>query len=98
MFFHDKGLNNRDRLEELIKLLLRLCRKHNVPITQGVSFGFAVTRVSASSALAESCDPFLRFSMGEESEAEMSLLCATVVQAIERFLGASPDGPFDLRS
>jgi threonine dehydratase len=55
-------------------------------LTNGVSFGFGVTRISASSAMAENSDPFLRFSIGEESESEMQQLCHVVIEAVRSFL------------
>lgn len=86
LLFTESGLNNRDRLEEFISLLLRLCREDDVPLTNGVSFGFGVTRVSASSAMAESSDPFLRLSIGEESEGEMEHLSRVIIKALRIFL------------
>jgi hypothetical protein len=82
LFFKEEGFNNRDRLEGFIELLLRESREHGVALTKGVSFGFGVTRVSAASAMAENSDPFLRFSVGEESVEEMERLCQAVVRSL----------------
>jgi threonine dehydratase/cystathionine beta-lyase/cystathionine gamma-synthase len=86
--FLDRGLNNRDSLEALMELLLRRCRDEDLPLVKGVSFGFATTRVSASAAMAESVDPFLRFAVGEETEDEMSRLAAAIAGELEGFLTA----------
>jgi threonine dehydratase len=77
--------NSRASLGQFIEILLAECRARGVPITTGVSFGFAVTRVSAASALAEGTDPFLRFSAGEESREEMDALCECIQSACITF-------------
>lgn len=76
--FCDLERNNRASLELYIEMLLAACRTRGVPLTRGVSFGFGVTRVSAASAMAETTDPFLRFSAGEETEEEMQALCECI--------------------
>jgi len=91
--FLDHGLNNRDKLEALMELLLRRCRNEDLPLVKGVSFGFATTRVSASAAMAESADPFLRFAVGEETEDEMSRLAAAIASELEGFLALGASGP-----
>ncbi|EOS95369.1 cystathionine gamma-synthase, partial [Erwinia tracheiphila PSU-1] len=80
--FSEPGLNNRHCLEGLIELIINSCRSAGVSITKGVSFGFGVTRISAAAAIAESTDPFLRFSMGEETSEQMEQLVACVTQSI----------------
>ena len=76
--FAEFDRNGRASLERFIGMLVAECRHRNVPITTGVSFGFAVTRISAASAMAEGTDPFLRFSAGEESPEEMNALCECI--------------------
>lgn len=84
--FSEPGLNNRHCLEGLIELIINSCRTAGVSITKGVSFGFGVTRISAAAAIAESTDPFLRFSMGEETSEQLEQLVACVTQSIYTFL------------
>ncbi|OLK67870.1 cystathionine gamma-synthase [Xanthomonas oryzae pv. oryzae] len=87
--FSEPGLNNRHCLEGLIELIINSCRTAGVSITKGVSFGFGVTRISAAAAMAESTDPFLRFSMGEETSEQLEQLeqlVACVTQSIYTFL------------
>ena len=84
--FSDPGLNNRHCLESLIEILISSCRGEGVAITKGVSFGFGVTRISAAAAIAESTDPFLRFSMGEETNEQLEQLVTCVIQSINVFL------------
>jgi len=86
VLFGNPGLNNRARLEALIELLLQECRATGVPITKGVSFGFNVTRMSASAAMAEESDPFLRFSAGQESPEEVERLCIALIRGLRSFL------------
>jgi threonine dehydratase len=81
----EEGLNNRACLDYLIELILKECAAQGVSITKGVSFGFSTTRISAAAAMAQSRPPFLRFSIGEESEKEMRALCQAVTRAFERF-------------
>ncbi|URQ80160.1 hypothetical protein [Xanthomonas oryzae] len=73
----------------MIELIINSCRTAGVSITKGVSFGFGVTRISAAAAIAESTDPFLRFSMGEETSEQLEQLeqlVACVTQSIYTFL------------
>ena len=84
--FAERGLNNRDELERLIELFLRGCREQRLRLTKGVSFGFATTRVSASAAMAESTDPFLRFAVGEEGLVEMTRLADVLAASLRAFL------------
>jgi threonine dehydratase len=80
------GLNNRACLEGFIAILIQRCRVKHVAITKGVSFGFAVTRVSAAAAMADNMPPFLRFSVGEELPENMKLLAETIVLSLYDFL------------
>ncbi|WP_095144943.1 pyridoxal-phosphate dependent enzyme [Pseudomonas sp. Irchel s3b6] len=80
------GLNNRACLDGFIGLLLQRCRENHIPITKGVSFGFAITRVSAAAAMADNMPPFLRFSIGEESTQQMQKLVSTVVITLSDYL------------
>lgn len=84
--FADEGLNNRPGLEGLIDHMLALCREQGVGLTKGVSFGFGTTRVSAAAAIAETTDPFLRFSVGEETKETIDCLIACVTAAITDYL------------
>jgi len=80
------GLNNFSCLDAFIEHLLATCRKANVAMTKGVSFGFATTRVSAAAAMAADTPPFLRFSVGEETPLEMDTLSQVVTQSLIEFL------------
>ncbi|WP_235668545.1 hypothetical protein [Pseudomonas coronafaciens] len=79
-------MNNRHCMEALIELIINSCRSAGVSITKGVRFGFGVTRISAAAAIAEATDPFLRFSMGEETSEQLEQLVACVTQSIYIFL------------
>ncbi|WP_455285884.1 pyridoxal-phosphate dependent enzyme [Cupriavidus necator] len=82
----EDGLNNYACLDALIERLMERCRAEHVAMTKGVSFGFATTRVSAAAAMADNMPPFLRFSVGEESETEMNQLGRIVAQTLDEFL------------
>ena len=81
--FVEKGLNNRPCLDYLISLIIEECKKDEVPFTKGVSFGFSAIRISAASAMAQDRPPFLRFSIGEESEKEMDIICSVVKKSFK---------------
>jgi cystathionine beta-lyase/cystathionine gamma-synthase len=78
----EEGLNNYAWLEALIARLLENCRRANVALTKGVSFGFSVTRASSAAAMADNMPPFLRFSVGEETQEEMSALSRVIAETI----------------
>lgn len=80
--FHDSGMNNRDELEALIDGLLTDARRHGVPVTKGVSFGFSVPRVSAAASMAESEPPFLRVYVGDQNERNTRQLAEAVIRAV----------------
>lgn len=83
--FTEQGLNNRPCLDYLISLIIEECQKENVAFTKGVSFGFSTIRLSAASAMAQGRPPFLRFSIGEETEEEMNKICQIINNVFSRF-------------
>lgn len=83
--FVEQGLNNRPCLDYLISLIIEESKKEGVPFTKGVSFGFSAIRISAASAMAQNRPPFLRFSIGEESEKEMEKICSVLKKTFEIF-------------
>lgn len=83
--FVEAGLNNRPCLDFLIDLIIEECKKREVPFTKGVSFGFSTIRISAAAAMAQGRPPFLRFSIGEESEAEMKEICIIIKEMFNKF-------------
>ena len=85
MTFKEEGLNNRPCLDALIEKIIERCRTEHLGITQGVSFGFGTTRVSAAAAIAAETDPFLRFSVGEEAQDTMTRLSQSIAQTLIEF-------------
>ena len=83
--FEEIGVNNKPCLDFLIDLIIQECKKEEIPFTKGVSFGFSTIRVSAAAAMAQNKPPFLRFSIGEESQEEMSKICLVVERAFKIF-------------
>lgn len=83
--FEDIGINNKPCLDFLIDLIIQECKKEEIPFTKGVSFGFSTIRVSAAAAMAQNKPPFLRFSIGEESQEEMNKICLVVERAFKIF-------------
>lgn len=83
--FKENGVNNKPCLDFLIDLILEECRKMDIPFTKGVSFGFSTIRISAAAAMAQNRPPFLRFSIGEESEEEMKKICEVVKKCFRIF-------------
>lgn len=84
--FEKSGVNNKPCLDFLIDLIIDECKKENIAITKGVSFGFSTIRLSAASAMAQNRPPFLRFSMGEENEIEMKEICKAIKKCFKVFL------------
>ena len=84
--FDDNGLNNRTLLEGLIERVLEEARQRGARLTKGVSFGFSTARLSASAAMAEDSDPFLRFSLGEDDREDVLALVAATAASVSRFL------------
>jgi len=85
VMMNDPSMNTRQSLDYLVDLIVDECKKSNVDITKGVSFGFPTTRVSAAAAMANEMPPFLRFSMGEEDREDILKLTECVASAFERF-------------
>jgi threonine dehydratase/cystathionine beta-lyase/cystathionine gamma-synthase len=85
----EEGLNNYACLEALIERLLENCRCEALSLTKGVSFGFSTTRVSAAAAMADNMPPFLRFSVGEETQEEMAVLSCVIANSIAEFVSTS---------
>ena len=83
--FTNPGLNNRPCLDYLIDLIIEECKKEEIPFTKGVSFGFSTIRVSATAAMAQGRPPFLRFSIGEESDEEMDRICIVIKEMFKKF-------------
>ena len=85
--FNDSGRNNRDVLDGVIERLLAEARYRELALTKGVSFGFSTTRVSAAAAMADDTDPFLRFTVGEESATEFESLAVVISETLSRLAG-----------
>lgn len=83
--FEEIGVNNKPCLDFLIDLIIQECKKEEIPFTKGVSFGFSTIRISAAAAMAQNKPPFLRFSIGEESQEEMKRICLVVEKAFKIF-------------
>ncbi len=83
--FVEQGLNNRPCLDYLINLIIEECKKEDIAFTKGVSFGFPAIRLSAAAAMAQNRPPFLRFSIGEETEEEMNKICKVINRVFIRF-------------
>ena len=87
--FAEQGLNNRDKLNALIDSIIRESKKEEISVSNGVSFGFNNTRISAASAMAVMSDPFLRFSVGEETQEEIDILVDIVIRCLDRYINSS---------
>ena len=83
--FEEIGINNKPCLDFLIDLIIQECQKEDIAFTKGVSFGFSTIRISAAAAMAQNKPPFLRFSIGEESQEEMHKICDVVERAFKIF-------------
>lgn len=83
--FEETGINNKPCLDFLIDLIIQGCKKESIPFTKGVSFGFSTIRISAAAAMAQNKPPFLRFSIGEESQEEMHRVSLVVEKAFKIF-------------
>lgn len=84
--FANPGLNNRQFLDALIEGMLQECKRANVALTKGVSFGFSTTRISAAAAMADQTDPFMRISAGDEEQEDVIRLSEALLRATHGFL------------
>lgn len=82
---HEPGENQRDLLDVLIDHVLTCARRADLPLVKGVSFGFSIPRIAASSAMAETDPPFLRLSVGDNSPAEVERLAQVITDGFESF-------------
>jgi threonine dehydratase len=76
--FRDRGRNHRDELEATIEKVLWRARQGGLQLTKGVSFGFAVPRISAAASMAETEPPFLRLYAGDRGPAHSARLAAVL--------------------
>lgn len=84
--FKTTGLNNKGILDLYIQMFLEKCRIEGISAATGVSFGFSTTRVSAAAAMANTADPFLRFSLGDEATGENRRICAVAARTLREIL------------
>ncbi|RLL98059.1 hypothetical protein CFD26_102390 [Aspergillus turcosus] len=66
--FHGRGLNKKPYLERCCDEILRAAEEEGVHIVKGASLGFSTTRIFEADAFFEDTDPFLRISVGVQSE------------------------------
>lgn len=72
--FEPPGLNNRWLLKACIDHVFAAARRLDVPLTEGVSFGFSTPRISAAWAMSQTSPPFLRLSVGDQAAKETNRL------------------------
>ena len=60
-------LNNKLSYDKLILAVLSQAKQKGISVSNGLSFGFDVSRISASASMAENTTPFLRLSCGTEN-------------------------------
>lgn len=83
--FVENGINNKPCLDFLIDLIIEESKKKEIAFTKGVSFGFSTIRISAAAAMAQNRSPFLRFSIGEETNEEMAEICKIIEKCFKIF-------------
>jgi threonine dehydratase len=83
------GENHRDQLEAFIERVLHQCRTDGVPLTKGVSFGFAAPRISAAASMAETDPAFLRVYAGDQDTSETERLAEILAHT---FAGSRTQG------
>jgi cystathionine beta-lyase/cystathionine gamma-synthase len=66
--FHGHGLNKKPNLTRCCDEILRAAEEEGVHMIKGASLGFSTTRIFEADAFFEDTDPFLRISVGVESE------------------------------
>ncbi|MDO8609895.1 MAG: PLP-dependent transferase [bacterium] len=64
--FKNKELNSPKNFSKFIDILMEKCRKNQIPLNKGVSFGFDISRISSAASMAATIDPFLRLSVGTD--------------------------------
>jgi cystathionine gamma-synthase len=83
--FNNPVLNQRDLLNKFIYTALSISKKRGVSLTKGLSFGFSLPRIFASSARPENNNalPYLRLSVGDRSYYETKLLADILLEAFK---------------
>lgn len=82
---HKPGNNQRGLLEVLIDHILTCARREGVGLVKGVSFGFSIPRIAATSAMAENDPPFLRLAAGDYTPTEVERLARVIIEGFESF-------------
>ncbi len=83
--FSDPLLNERNSLNKFINIALSLAKKQEISLVKGLSFGFSLPRIFASSARPENNNalPYLRLSVGDRSYCETKLLANILLEAFK---------------
>lgn len=82
--FHGEGLNKRPNLERCYDDILRVAEEQGVRMVKGVSLGFSTTRIFVADAFHKNTDPFLRISVGVESD-QIQAVARVVLSGIKRY-------------
>ncbi|GMG09895.1 unnamed protein product [Aspergillus oryzae var. brunneus] len=82
--FHGEGLNKRSNLERCCDDILRAAEEEGVQMVKGASLGFSTTRIFVADAFFENTDPFLRISVGVQSE-DIETVARAVLSGIKRY-------------
>lgn len=85
--FNILPLNQRDSLNKFIDIALSISKRRGVSLVKGLSFGFSLPRIFASSAQPENNDalPYLRLSVGDRSYQETMLLASILLEALKTY-------------
>lgn len=92
--FKNPSLNKRDSLNKFIDIALSISKRQGVSLTKGLSFGFSLPRILASSARPENNDslPYLRLSVGDRSYHETILLASVLLEAFKSYTYSFNEG------
>lgn len=85
--FNNPLLTKRDSLNKFIDIALSISKEQGVSLTKGLSFGFSLPRIFASSAQPENNNalPYLRLSVGDRSYHETILLASVLLEAFKSY-------------
>lgn len=82
--FEQTEHQNMEFYDLFISVMLRYATEMNLAITQGVSFGFNIPRISRAAAMAGTINPFLRLWIGEVSDEEVQKIFLCIRKTCEQ--------------
>lgn len=68
--------------KSLVAQIFKLARQRKIPLIQGTSFGLSTTRIYITAMHTDFAEPFIRISVGTETETEMKAICRLFIDVL----------------